>query len=61
LETVLRQDKKILEDGKIGGNQHTLSKDCKGEWAMDLGGSSGCGGNKIDDDKITIQDITDYH
>ena len=54
-----------MQEGKIGGNQHPLSKNLKGEWAMDLGGSNGRGGQRIiytkDDNKITIKDITDYH
>jgi len=56
---------KLLREGKPGGNQHALSKDRKGEWAIDLGGSSGRGGNRIiymkDDNKIIIKDIIDYH
>jgi len=57
--------KELLLEGKLGGNQHPLTKDRKGEWGMDIGGSSGRGRMRIiytkDDDKITIKDITDYH
>jgi len=58
--------KNLLARGEAGGNQHALTGDLAGKYAIDLpGGGAGRGAQRviysIDEGSVTIHDIIDYH